>query len=100
MAYPFRRYPRFSLGALGDMWYRATNGDQTPVSGAKTEGYVPVMQADSTVAWGASGAGAMVPTFIASGDTFTVPVNRQALFAANIDNEGIIDAVGILIEVD
>lgn len=54
MAYPFRRYPRFSLGALGDMWYRATNGDQTPVAGSKTEGNVPVIQADGTVAWGAS----------------------------------------------
>jgi len=60
-----------------------------------------VIQADGSVAWAAvSATGALVPTFIASGDTYTVPANRQALFATNIDNEGILDLEGVLIEVD
>lgn len=42
----------------------------------------------------------MVPYFIASGDTFTVPLYKQAPFAITIDNEGILDIEGYLIEVD
>lgn len=95
----FRQYWRMVPGALGDMWYRATNGDQTPVSGAKTEGKAPVIQADGTVAW-AQTTGAFVPTFIADDDTFTVPTNRQALFAIDIDNEGTLEINGFLIQVD
>lgn len=49
---------------------------------------------------GADGANGMVPYFIASGETFTVPEFKQALFAMNIDNEGILDVEGFLIEVD
>jgi hypothetical protein len=44
--------------------------------------------------------GGMVPTYLPPGDTFTVPANRQALFTSNIDNEGILDLIGLLIEVD
>lgn len=44
--------------------------------------------------------GAMVPYFIAAGDTFTVPEFKQALFSMTIDNEGILDVVGYLLEVD
>ena len=40
---------------------------------------------------GTGAAGAMVPTHIPSGETFTVPDNRQALFAMTIDCEGFID---------
>jgi hypothetical protein len=47
----------------------------------------------------ALGAG-MVPTFIAAGETFMVPANRQALFTMAIDNEGILDVEGFLVEVD
>lgn len=50
--------------------------------------------------WAASGAGAMVPTFIADGETFTVPANKQALFAMDIDNEGTLEVDGFLIQVD
>jgi hypothetical protein len=49
---------------------------------------------------GGESSGGFVPTYIAPTQTFEIPANRQALFAANIDNEGIIDAVGLLIEVD
>lgn len=41
-----------------------------------------------------------VPYFIASGETFSVPINKQALFAMTIDNEGILDIDGFLIQVD
>lgn len=27
----FRQYPRLVLGTLGDLWYRASNGDLTPL---------------------------------------------------------------------
>lgn len=45
-------------------------------------------------------AGGMVPFFIADGDTFMVPEFKQAPFAMNIDNEGILIVDGFLIEVD
>jgi hypothetical protein len=44
--------------------------------------------------------GPMVPYFIAIGEIFNVPIFKQALFAMNIDNNGIIDVDGFLIEVD
>lgn len=40
------------------------------------------------------------PTFIAVGETFTVPVFKQVLFATIIDNEGTLDVQGMLVEVD
>lgn len=42
----------------------------------------------------------MVPYYIAPGETFTIPEYKQALFAMNIDNEGILEIDGFLIEVD
>lgn len=48
---------------------------------------------------GADGANGMVPTFIAVGDTFTVPVYKQALFTLPIDNEGTMVISGDLVEV-
>lgn len=49
---------------------------------------------------GLDGANGMVPYFIAASETFTIPLYKQALFSMNIDNEGIIDIEGFLIEVD
>jgi hypothetical protein len=49
---------------------------------------------------GIDGANGMVPYFIASDETFTVPEFKQALFSMNIDNEGILEVDGFLIEVD
>jgi hypothetical protein len=43
---------------------------------------------------------ASVPYFVASTETFTVPLYRQALFARTIDCEGIIDLSGDLILVN
>lgn len=63
------------------------------------EGAVPTVNAEGVVEWPV-GSGGFVPTFIASGETFTVPADRQALFAETIDNEGILDVVGSLIMVD
>ncbi len=40
-----------------------------------------------------------VPTVVASGATFTVPVNYQALFAVTIDVQGTLDVVGTLVGV-
>lgn len=44
--------------------------------------------------------GSMVPYYIPAGDTFTVPEFKQALFNEPIDNEGVLDVDGLLIEVD
>lgn len=49
---------------------------------------------------GEDGANGMVPYFIATTETFTIPLFKQALFSMNIDNEGILDIEGFLIEVD
>jgi hypothetical protein len=49
---------------------------------------------------GINGANGMVPYYIASTETFTVPIYKQALFSMNIDNEGILVLDGFLIEVD
>mgnify|MGYP001562406919 CR=1 FL=1 len=49
---------------------------------------------------GIDGANGMVPYFIASNEVFHVPEFKQALFAMNIDNEGIMIIDGFLIEVD
>lgn len=45
-------------------------------------------------------AGPMTPYFIASDETFVVPEFDQSLFAMNIDNEGILEVNGFLIEVE
>jgi len=41
-----------------------------------------------------------IPYFIATGETFIVPEFKQALFSMNIDNEGILEVDGFLIEVN
>jgi hypothetical protein len=52
-------------------------------------------------AQGAQGAdGPMVPYYIAPGETFTVPVFKQATYAMTIDNEGTLVLDGYLILVD
>jgi hypothetical protein len=43
---------------------------------------------------------AFVPVFLAAGETFTVPENKQALFAMPIDNEGTLIVDGYLVWVD
>jgi hypothetical protein len=42
----------------------------------------------------------MVPYFIAVGETFTVPLFKQALWAATIDNEGTLAVDGLLLQVN
>ena len=42
---------------------------------------------------------AFIPYYIGPGETFVIPVNKQAVFAMNIDNEGILMVDGFLIEV-
>lgn len=49
---------------------------------------------------GEDGANGMVPYYIAPTEEFIVPEFKQALFAMNIDNEGILTVDGFLIEVD
>ena len=49
---------------------------------------------------GDDGANGMVPYFISSSEKFLVPEFKQALFSMNIDNEGVLEVEGFLIEVD
>ena len=44
--------------------------------------------------------GSMMPTVIATGDTFTIPTDRQALFAMPIIVDGTLVIDGYLIGVD
>lgn len=50
--------------------------------------------------WGPSGLSAFVPTLIDTGETWTVPEDRQALFALTIDVVGLLEVDGFLVEVD
>lgn len=49
---------------------------------------------------GIDGVNGMVPYYIAPTESFNIPEYKQALFAMNIDNEGILEIDGFLIEVD
>jgi len=49
---------------------------------------------------GEDGINGMVPYFIALSDVFNIPEFKQALFSMNIDNEGILEVDGFLIEVN
>ena len=49
---------------------------------------------------GEPGVNGMVPYYIAPSQIFNIPIYKQALFAMNIDNEGILEIDGFLIEVD
>lgn len=44
-------------------------------------------------------ADGLVPYYIASGDTYTVPLYKQALYSTEIDNGGTLDVIGLLLEV-
>ena len=45
------------------------------------------------------GTASMVPTYIAPGQTYVVPANRQALFRRTIVNEGSLIVLGALLQV-
>lgn len=62
------------------------------------EGYVGQVDAAGFIVWGQA-PGGFVPTYIAPTETFTVPANRQALYAVTIDNEGTLDVIGTLVAV-
>jgi hypothetical protein len=66
---------------------------------ASSAGSYSDAQADARVAAGL--AGAFVPTLLATGQTFSIPANRQALFALPIELEGTasLDISGALVEV-
>lgn len=66
---------------------RRWSSDCTPIIPPQQGGYILP-----------SGLG-MVPYFIATGETFTVPLYKQALYVLPIDNEGTLVIDGFLIEV-
>lgn len=52
-----------------------------------------------TFDWTAPAGASAVPTFLASGSTYSVAENTQAVFAQAIDIEGFVDCEGFLVEV-
>ncbi len=80
------------------LWFQK----QSTLGGSGSTG--PTGASGASGATGATGptgpSGGGVPYFIASGDTFTVPNFIQSLFEMTIDNEGTIDVIGYLIQVD
>lgn len=108
-----RLHARDNFAPDGDSGQILTsNGDKQPPSwqdipsgitggmGAKGDTGT-VGAAGATGATGAMGpAGPMMPTFIADGDTFTIPADMQGLYAMTIDVEGTLDVEGYLILVD
>lgn len=69
--------------------------------------YAPNGAAEGTVATVVDGfveftesQGGFVPTYIGPTETFTVPENKQALYAVPIENDGVIVVDGALVEVD
>lgn len=87
MTIGLRGIPRISLG---DAWTAQQRGD---IRAIWDDLFRAINGIDDS-------GGSFVPVFIGADDTFTVPENDQALFAMTIDNEGIIDVEGFLIEVD
>jgi hypothetical protein len=82
----------------------ATDDDRLNASTSQ-HGLMPKLTGDPAdvwtgTGWGSATGGGFVPTYIGPAETFRVPADRQALYAAPIDNEGILDVVGLLIEVD
>ncbi len=74
----------------GGTFWRATN-TTTPILGTTAIAYAQ---------WAVSGgADGMVPYYIAAGDTFTVPLYKQALFEMDIDVVGTLTVDGFLIQV-
>lgn len=89
----FRYWQDLSKGSGGTQGPQGAQGAAGPQGTSGAQG--------SAGAQGAQGSfGPYVPTFIASGDTFTVPAFQQALWAFTIDNEGTIVVDGELVEVD
>ena len=86
--------------ALQGQWFNRTSPTTgnlyVRVSDAPVGGIANWKQISTTGA----GSSSFVPYFIPAVDTFTVPLNQQALWTIPIDNEGIIDIEGILVSVD
>lgn len=88
-----------TIGGSGSTGATGATGATGPAGASGATG--PTGPSGATGATGPTGpAGLGVPYFIASGDTFTVPNFIQSLFEMTIDNEGTIDVVGYLIQVD
>lgn len=66
-----------------------------------TSGYALTTDGFGVTSWSAIGAASdsTTPYFIPTGETFTNNLNRQNLFSANIDVEGVLVVDGQLIEV-
>lgn len=81
--------------------------DSTTLDASTTEhGLLPKLPGDDSLSllgdgsWGTPAGVGLVPYFIAPAETFKVPEFRQALYEMAIDNEGVLDVEGYLLEVD
>jgi hypothetical protein len=90
----------FSGGGGGASVINNTNITQISLDSGSSDdsldqlSYFPIMSSSS------SSIDAFIPYYVAPTDTYVIPINKQGLFSMNIDNEGIIEIDGFLIEVD
>lgn len=80
---------RLKIGNAGDVYVRGPTQD----AGTAIEGGELIPVAAGSLA-------AFVPTYIASGETFTVPAFRQALWAVPIVIDGTLVLDGVLVPVN
>lgn len=73
---------------------------QIDIAGSSSDGEEPMVIPGPPGTNGTGGEESFVPYYIAPTETFIVPIYKQALFGMNIDNEGILEVDGFLIEVD
>lgn len=65
-----------------------------------TEGQFIVTDGNGTLSFQTlNPTGAMMPYYIAEGDTYTVPINKQGLFSIPITIDGTLEVIGILVQV-
>ena len=96
-------YVRFSGAGVGGIanWNKVVVGNTAVVPGSYLAADITV-NAEGRVTSAASGAGAgaaFVPYYIPPATTFTVPLNKQALFSIPIINDGTIIVDGYLVGV-
>lgn len=91
---------RSNLTIPGGITVSTSEGDLNIVAGDGITVTVDGSTNPPTITISSTGTASLVPTLIASGDTYTIPANKQALFKLPIDVEGDLIVRGDLLEVN